>query len=137
MDQTSKTEPFIYVIIPLIALFVIGCLALTFYMKHRRRRTMQSYRWPTRRVYAPDGHVILTSRHGRNPWITSRSEEGLNELGEAPPPYEGKKRTPGENATASEEEGVQLRDVEQGTRPPEYIAEPPPALTTDSRRSGP
>lgn len=61
-----------------------------------------------------------------NPWQTSRSQEGLNELGEAPPPYEGKK---------NRQEGTELRDLEAGERPPEYPAAPGPAVTTDSRRN--
>lgn len=74
----------------------------------------------------------MVSRRGGasrwNPWQTSRSQEGLNELGEAPPPYEGKKKN-------GQEDGTELRDLEAGERPPEYPAAPGPAVTTDSRRN--
>ncbi|KAG9502881.1 hypothetical protein J7337_005716 [Fusarium musae] len=55
-----------------------------------------------------------------------RSEEGLNELGQAPPPYDGKKET---------QDPLELRDLEAGNMPPEYPAHPAPAVVTDGRRS--
>lgn len=65
--------------------------------------------------------------------------EGLNELGEAPPPYDTKKPPAiqdrhGRRRDAGEE-GTELRDLEAGGRPPEYPAHPPPAVTTDRRTS--
>jgi hypothetical protein len=47
-------------------------------------------------------------------------------LGQAPPPYDGKKET---------QDPLELRDLEAGNRPPEYPAEPAPAVVTDGRRS--
>ncbi len=62
------------------------------------------------------------------PWGGTRGEEGLNELGEAPPPYDGKREG---NDTAQE---VELRDLDlEMARPPQYPAEPGPAVTRDSR----
>lgn len=69
----------------------------------------------------------------RNPSGGADSHEGLNELGEAPPPYLVRKLT-AEGEVASER-STELRDLEEGRRPPVYISEPPPAVTTDSRRT--
>ena len=78
----------------------------------------------------PGGHIIVVSRRGGasrwNPWQTTRSQEGLNELGEAPPAYDGKK----------DRQDTELRDLEAGERPPpDYVAAPEPAVTTESRRN--
>lgn len=51
-----------------------------------------------------------------------RSQDGLNELGEAPPPYMGKKG------------GQQQGDVELGMPPEYHVVGPAPAVTTESRR---
>ena len=64
-----------------------------------------------------------------------RSQEGLNELGEAPPPYDGKKGSVGTVQSGSETD-VEMRDLESAPRPPpDYIASPAPAVTIDSRRT--
>lgn len=50
--------------------------------------------------------------------------EGLNELGEAPPPYDGKKEDHMNTPSVHNE----FRDLEAGQLPPDYPAEPPPAV---------
>lgn len=89
-----------------------------------------------------DGALVWLRRDGtylprhsrRNPWGGFDSREGLNELGEAPPPYLVRKLSAeGEDVAAGTP--TELRDMEEGRRPPEYIAEPPPAVTIDSRRT--
>lgn len=62
----------------------------------------------------------------RSPWVGTRSQEGLNELGEAPPPYEGKKEI---------RDSHEMHDLEAGgICPPEYPAAPGPAVTTNNWR---
>lgn len=67
--------------------------------------------------------------------------EGLNEIGEAPPPYDSKKPPAigdQHRRQRSEETGetsTEMQDLEAGVRPPEYPAHPPPAVTTDTRVS--
>lgn len=87
-----------------------------------------------------DGVLVWVRREAtlrlsrRNPSGGLASHEGLNELGEAPPPYLVRKLSAEGEAVAAGE-STELRDLEEGRRPPEYITEPPPAVTTDSRRT--
>lgn len=123
--------PFAWIIIPIFVFFFVGLCMTILRFRRRRRRATQYQQWPgtTGRVVGPGGHIVVVSRRGGasrwNPWQTTRSQEGLNELGEAPPPYEGKKNG---------QQGNELRDLESGERPPEYPAAPGPAVTTESRR---
>lgn len=72
-----------------------------------------------------------------------RPDEGLNELGEAPPAYMGKRSTGDEAGALGDANrglddagtSIELRDLEAGVPPPDYTAVPPPAVTTDSRRT--
>ncbi|KAH7148554.1 hypothetical protein EDB81DRAFT_792600 [Dactylonectria macrodidyma] len=62
------------------------------------------------------------------PGVT-RSDEGLNELGQAPPAYDGKK-------AGLRDPGTELRDLEAGgASPPEYVEVPAPAVTREGHRS--
>lgn len=130
-----SSQPFAWILIPLVIFFFIGLIATIFQVRRRRRRRAMLYqRWPSsnaQRVFTPHGEVIIVRRRpGASRWTPwQRSQEGLNELGEAPPPYDGKK-DPRQNG-----EGTELRDLEAGERPPpEYPAMPGPAVTTESRR---
>lgn len=84
-----------------------------------------------------DGILVWVRREAtlrlsrRNP----SSHEGLNELGEAPPPYLVRKLSAEGEEVVAAGESTELRDLEEGRRPPEYITEPPAAVTTDSRRT--
>lgn len=132
-----STHPLTYVIIPLIAIFVLCSALLFFYIRRRHGRMavvdpsiFAEGRWVRR-----DGTITFIPRHyRRSPWGGFHSQEGLNELGEAPPPYKTKVVVT-DGAVAAAGETTELRDMEEGRRPPEYIAEPPPAITIDSRRS--
>ncbi|RFU79780.1 hypothetical protein TARUN_2461 [Trichoderma arundinaceum] len=136
-DRSPSTAPFIYVVIPLLAIFFVCSTGLIIHVRRRRRRANTADRslWARGRWVTRDGVLIyIPGHHRRNPSGGNHSQEGLNELGEAPPPYEVKKLPEGtDDAT---EGPTQLRDMEEGRRPPEYITEPPPAVTTDSRRTG-
>ena len=141
-DDTSSTwtwsmtdQPFSYVIFPLLFLFVGGFIAVMLFNRRRRRRlaAMNPSQWPHDRTTAHVGqgsprHLGRGSQNRRwAPWGGTRSQEGLNELGEAPPPYDGKR-----DGHAQEAE---LRDLESGTaNPPGYPAEPGPAVTRDQQR---
>lgn len=121
--------PITWVVIPIIVLFIIAA-ALTLTMIRRRKRQNMLYRtggWPSRGLaphgyYSGGSHVHHHSRSGGAfggrwaPWGGTRSQDGLNELGEAPPPYQGGKA------------------MEEGVRLPDYPAGPAPAVTTESRR---
>ncbi|KAM0432430.1 hypothetical protein ACHAPT_004974 [Fusarium lateritium] len=135
-DDFSLTDkPFAWVIIPLAVIVIIGCIATFFQIRRHRRRRQQLWAGqgprvlgaPPGRLFGPTGTTATTQRTGgrRMPWAGTRSEEGLNELGEAPPPYDGKKET---------QDPVELRDLEAGGSPPEYPAVPGPAVTRDGRR---
>ncbi|KAL7809185.1 hypothetical protein V8C44DRAFT_359379 [Trichoderma aethiopicum] len=149
--QPTSTRPLTYVIIPLLALFVICSAGLFFHVRRRRRRLIaaDSAIWGRGRWVTRDGTLVFVPRHSggsrRSPWGGLHSQEGLNELGEAPPPYKFK---PGEDGGGGEGGGApttatELRDMEEGRRPPEYnvaenvsVAEPAAAVVAESRRTG-
>ncbi|KAL6863927.1 hypothetical protein J3F83DRAFT_716227 [Trichoderma novae-zelandiae] len=140
--QPTSTRPLTYVIIPLLALFVICSAGLFFHVRRRRRRRLiaaDSSTWGRGRWVTRDGTLLFVPRHARrNPWGGFHSQEGLNELGEAPPPYKSKMLIPGEGGAAAAAAGAatELRDRGEGGRPPEYVVEPLPAVVADSRRAG-
>lgn len=110
-DGGLSSEPFRWAIIPIIlAFFGIGILFCLVHRRRARRRGDDPRFWPR-----GANHLVTSRRWG--PWSGTRSQEGLNELGEAPPPYDPKRD--------DEEEG--------GVRPPEYPAAPPPAVTRGGR----
>lgn len=117
-----------YVIIPLISVLTLAVFVSILYYRRRRRLRVEYRDWPQRHV-APDGHVMTGPRRGRwNVWGGLQSREGLNELGEAPPPYDPKKNTDGDlengvgNSRATESEHSQHpTDADDGMRPPEYL----------------
>ncbi|KAL4725303.1 hypothetical protein ACLX1H_007450 [Fusarium chlamydosporum] len=120
-------EPFAWALIPLFVILVLGVTATIIQVRRRRRR--RGNQWPGSgpQASASTGLRGGTRTSGRGAlWHGTRSEEGLNELGQAPPPYDGKKET---------QDPLELRDLEAGNSPPEYPAEPPPALVSDGRRS--
>ncbi|OAA33381.1 hypothetical protein AAL_00846 [Moelleriella libera RCEF 2490] len=135
-SQTMSTEPFIWVLIPLVAVFSIGTLLMFLWNKCRRHSTTESNAWPQERVAVAGPDVRRGIRW--SPWSGMRSTEGLNELGEAPPPYDTKKLpapadrhdTP-DNASAP---AIPLQEVENGALPPSYPAVPPPTHATNPRQ---
>jgi hypothetical protein len=142
-------RPYSYVIFPLIVVFVVVFVGVILYNRRRRRRlvALHGHNWPGGRQN-PLSHIPAgrraRMRGGRDnrwaPWGSTRSQEGLNELGEAPPPYDGKR-----DGEVRQEE---MRDLERGegpgaasgsadnTRPPEYISEPGPAIVRPDNRWG-
>lgn len=126
-----SNQPFAWVLIPLVIFVLIG-IVTTIYQVRRRRRRRALQQWPGGSTLTAGGRVNAASpreNRRRLGFGTTRSEEGLNELGEAPPPYAGKK-------DGQQDDGTELRDLEAGeASPPEYPAEPVPAVTTETRRS--
>lgn len=135
-------RPYAYVIFPLLVVFIIGFVAIILYNRRRRRRlvALHGHNWPGGRQN-PHAHIPpgQRRRYRRGRWGETRSQEGLNELGEAPPAYDGKRE-----GDVREEE---LRDLESGGgtstgavngdndgRPPEYITEPGPAMMRPGNR---
>ncbi|KAF4977154.1 hypothetical protein FZEAL_6262 [Fusarium zealandicum] len=118
--------PFAWVLIPVVSILFLGLIATVIQVRRRRRRRNQQWPGYGPRVPGTSGPPFGTrnTRQGA-PWSGTRSQEGLNELGEAPPPYAGKKEG---------RESTEMHDLEAGGSPPEYPAVPGPALTTGSRR---
>lgn len=143
-EQSMSARPLTYIIIPLLALFAVFSMLIFFYIRRRttRETTIDPSLWGRGRWVRQDGVLVWVRRDGsslqrhsrRNPWGGFGSHEGLNELGEAPPPYLVKKLS-AEGEVVAGGRPTELRDLEEGRRPPEYISEPPPAVTTDSRRT--
>ncbi|KAK0387277.1 hypothetical protein NLU13_5590 [Sarocladium strictum] len=131
-DSSSSVlgAPVSYVIIPLIGVVVFAA-TISILLLRRRRRSRLIYGtnsnnphgandWPGR----PGQPHVHQNRGGTRwgPWGATRSQDGLNELGEAPPPYMGKKS------------GQDGGDIELGMPPEYHVAGPAPAVTTESRR---
>jgi hypothetical protein len=142
-DQPMSARPLTYIIIPLLALFAVFSMLVFFYIRRHsyRETTIDPALWGRGRWVRRDGVLVWVRRDGdrprhsrRNPWGGFGSHEGLNELGEAPPPYLVRKLS-AEGEVVTGERPTELRDLEEGRRPPEYITEPPPAVTIDSRRA--
>lgn len=134
MDRTTPDEgsaslkPLTFVIIPLVCVLAIALLVALLYYRRRRRMRGQYRDWPQQQQLAPDGHPMHTRRGRWNVWGGTASREGLNELGEAPPPYNPQKNHDTEDvemanrsvAAPAAPEPAHLRDMESGERPPEY-----------------
>jgi hypothetical protein len=108
--QVGMSNTFAWAIVPVV--FVLGTVLASLVVYYRRRRRQQVHD-----LLAPRAPRTARAAHDTGP------EEGLNELGEAPPPYTGKR------ASAFSEAG----DLEAGGRgsPPDYPASPavpPPAV---------
>ncbi|KAK9445520.1 hypothetical protein VB005_00632 [Metarhizium brunneum] len=135
-----STEPFVWVIIPLVAVFSVGTFIVFIWNRQRRRQNPDRRAWPEDRVLVGSSYIRYRRGLRWSPWSETRSVEGLNELGEAPPPYDSKKPPAlhNQHPTRREEtgeEGSELRDLESGGRPPAYPAQPPLAVITDTRTS--
>lgn len=117
------TQPLIWIIVPLLSVFSVGCFIFLMWRRRRARDPNAS----DDRVIGPGGFLVAPSTRRWAALGAARSLEGLNELGEAPPPYEVK--TP----PLSEYPRVVLAgaDVEgAGGRPPGYCHAAPQTHTS-------
>ncbi|UNI20791.1 hypothetical protein JDV02_006846 [Purpureocillium takamizusanense] len=143
------SQPLLWVVIPLLAVFAAGCFTVFVWTRHRRSRGGTTgggggsgrSMWPDDRILLPSGFIM--ARTGGRRWAdrnrSSRDLEGLNELGEPPPPYDTKK-PPSINCRYDPVDGAgtELRSMEgAGVGAPEHVAPPPEAhvATAPSRRS--
>ncbi|GJC79503.1 hypothetical protein ColLi_02341 [Colletotrichum liriopes] len=85
--------PYTWILTPLVVFLAIGIIAtLVQFQRRRRLRKLGIQRpWPRRDLEANRQRARgqRSSRNGRWAW-TTRSDEGLDEFGEAPPAYEPK-----------------------------------------------
>ncbi|KAI1270232.1 hypothetical protein F5Y18DRAFT_7521 [Xylariaceae sp. FL1019] len=143
-DDDNSTSPFTYVLIPII---IIGALVAltTCYRLRRRRATVRTvdthFAEPDGRrrtvIHGPNG-VVIVSEEGQNGGRVRRAgrrlglgvgsrEEGLNELGEAPPAYSAAgPKPPGA-------ENVELQTYTQAA-PEAGTSFSPPGYATDSEQ---
>ncbi|WYZ41530.1 hypothetical protein EsH8_V_000425 [Colletotrichum jinshuiense] len=119
-----SATPYTWILTPLVVFLSIGILATLIQFQRRRRlRKLGLQRpWPRRDLEAnrPGTGRQRSSRNGRWAW-TTRTDEGLDEFGEAPPAYEPKAK-PGQ--TLAREGSFEMHHVEYtatGAIPP-----PPP-----------
>lgn len=123
--DSGSDRPLAWALIPVLVILAIGLCAAFWKIRRRRaRRRLQQQEWPS------DPEQQIGRHRSGQPWNSTRPREGLNELGQAPPPYQVKTSTDDED-----EEGTELRDMVAGARPPAYPEEPEPAVTTDTRRT--
>ncbi|KYK60463.1 hypothetical protein DCS_01600 [Drechmeria coniospora] len=124
-----SAQPFIWVIIPLLAIFATGCFTFFAWRRHMRARRRGGDGLDDL-VLMPSGFYM--ARTGRRPPARAsnriRSVEGLNELGEAPPPYDAKRPpsvdSPGADLGASEVEQARSPEADGIVPPPEaHVAE--------------
>ncbi|TQW00217.1 hypothetical protein V2A60_001322 [Cordyceps javanica] len=119
----NKLQPITYVVIPLVTLASVFLVGLFAYFRRRRSLRLEngggyngdggeSQMQERRRSNAEAADRWPPASLGFNWWFM-RSSEGLNELGEAPPPYDVKRRkamTEG-SASATDEDAGQERDA--------------------------
>lgn len=117
--------PYTWILTPLVVFLAIGILATLIQFQRRRRlRKLGLQRpWPRRDLEANRQRAggQRSSRTGRWQW-TTRSDEGLDEFGEAPPAYEPKAK-PGQ---AVRDGSFEMAHVEH----PAGAFPPPPPLAT-------
>ncbi|GAO14316.1 uncharacterized protein UV8b_07474 [Ustilaginoidea virens] len=126
-----SSEPFVWVILPLVSVFAIGACAMFLWSRQKQRRRAE----PCARS-GDDGVVVAGGAHVRyrqgvswSPRSDARQmDEGLNELGEAPPPYDSK--TPPALGRGHHESGTEPRHAETATRHLEHPVRPPAAHVT-------
>ncbi|WQF88592.1 hypothetical protein CDEST_13606 [Colletotrichum destructivum] len=126
--------PYTWILTPLVVFLAIGILATLIQFQRRRRlRKLGLQRpWPRRDLEANRQRTRgqRSSRNGRWAW-TTRSDEGLDEFGEAPPAYEPKAK-PGQ--TLPRDGSFEMAHVEHtatGSIPP-----PPPIGATAGSSRG-
>ncbi len=140
-----------------IALFVILLIIAIWFIHRRRKQQKERLRNSGQNALARDLNGWSQPRrwiHGVAPWRTDNPlntarEEGLNELGEAPPPYIKdtqirERRLSGGNASAAEipaEPAIPLRTLSRDERnrlkPPDYESSIRESLTPSNDRSRP
>ncbi|KAF9882009.1 hypothetical protein CkaCkLH20_00045 [Colletotrichum karsti] len=123
-----SSTPYTWILTPLIVFLAIGILAtLVQFQRRRRLRRLGLQRpWPRRDLEAnrqgAGAGGQRSSRNGRWAW-TTRSDEGLDEFGEAPPAYEPKAK-PGQAVTR--EGSFEMAHVEHGGAAAGAMPPPPP-----------
>ncbi|KFA64683.1 hypothetical protein S40285_07131 [Stachybotrys chlorohalonatus IBT 40285] len=118
-DDLPQNNTWIFVMIPVITIF-IACTILGIVCIRRRQKRAAAQSVDIERGNAGGGNSQSYRLSRRR---TQPAQEGLNELGEAPPPYPGK-----DDSDTEEDE-----DTER--RPPSYPAPPEPTLTLARRTS--
>ncbi|OHE92952.1 hypothetical protein CORC01_11745 [Colletotrichum orchidophilum] len=122
-SSSLSNMPYTWILTPLIVFLALGIIAtLVQFQRRRRLRKLGLQRpWPRRDMEAnrQRGGGQRSSRNGRWAW-TTRSDEGLDEFGEAPPAYEPKAK-PGQ--TFAREGSFEMAHVEHTARG--TIASPP------------
>ena len=106
----ASNNTFAWAIIPVVFVFATILASLFVYCRRRRRG------------YETQPSVFNRPAANRRTAQNTAQDEGLNELGEAPPPYK-------RQSTSSDTE-----DLEAGMSPPDYPAVPAPAVLPESRR---
>lgn len=94
VDGPVPTQPLIWIIVPLLSVFSVGCFIFFMWRRHRRARDVNGPGWVDDRVIGPGGFLVAGSSRRWASLGGTRPLEGLNELGEAPPPYEAKTPPP-------------------------------------------
>ncbi|KAG5951874.1 hypothetical protein E4U53_002080 [Claviceps sorghi] len=133
-----STEPFVWVLIPLVVIFFTGTILIFLWNKKRREHYPVHPAWPEERgaATAGDGGDDAHGQYGRGlRWpggSEARSTEGLNELGEAPPPYDAMKPPAiGDQHGANEPSTSGTRPRESGSDlPPGYAVSRSAILVT-------
>ncbi|KAK1486843.1 hypothetical protein CCUS01_15034 [Colletotrichum cuscutae] len=122
-SYSLSNMPYTWILTPLIVFLALGIIAtLVQFQRRRRLRKLGLQRpWPRRDLEANRQRGQRSSRNGRWAW-TTRSDEGLDEFGEAPPAYEPKAK-PGQSYAreGSFEMAHHVEHTARGAMPP-----PPP-----------
>merc|ERR1711988_1092631 len=137
-DSGLSRRPLVFVIFPFAIVFICAAVVTMLYRRRQRKKFVALHpHWThadpataraARRLHTNRNNAARNGGGAGRRWGPwgARSQEGLNELGEAPPPYDGKRDT-------GDSGDVGLRDLEAGhgptsDQPPDYPAEPGPAV---------
>lgn len=119
-ETTTPTQPWVWVFVPVGIVIVIGAAAVFLHSQRKARLpqeppmlptsnayTLHAQRGRSRAFHERDLPSVLPGRLSRwHAGTMPRSEEGLNELGEAPPPYEKRFAPPPLPTSPSPEPGA-------------------------------
>jgi HAMP domain-containing protein len=135
--QTSEAKTFRYYFLLLAILIVLIALFLWLINRWRKRQRDRLHR-SGQQALARDlegwtgTHRLLHGRYRANGAVLVHRDEGLDEHGEAPPPYQPK--TEGSAVDVSIPLRALPRDEVERSRPPQYYESPHPDLDVTTRQ---
>jgi hypothetical protein len=122
-DGDNDDRTWMFVMIPVIFVFAVITVLAACCIRRRQRK-----RRPALDVESQPARTTGVGNQIRIRRAPPPQPEGLNELGEAPPPYPGNVKDDSDSDSDAELETTEVR-----TRPPTYVAPPPATAVPEGR----